>query len=350
MREEKNKLYNPVIDILRIISILAVVVIHTTTKTLATSSFALTKIPWSIFLNQIARFAVPLFFIISGFVLELNYHLHESYLTYLKKRFSRIIIPYVFWSAIYYYLVYNINHGADFFSSLLKGDASYQLYFIPALLIFYLLFPLIHNFCDFLLNKWILILFGLIQLSLLFYDYNIHPLQIYPPIGTALLNFYVFFLGIVLARNQERFKNFINKWKFLLLLGTLIFAFFVFFEGFMGYLKTHNYLTFYSSWRPSVLIYTIFLSGFLYWVFNRNLKFINAIKKLSRLSFFVFFIHVIILETVWSLIGLKLLQMTNGKIIYNIWFDPLFFLLVLSISFSIAFIAHKIPYLNKLTG
>jgi surface polysaccharide O-acyltransferase-like enzyme len=350
MSDEKKKLYNPVVDILRIISILAVVVIHTTTRTLETSSFALAKIPWSIFLNQIARFAVPLFFMISGFVLELNYHLHESYLTYLKKRFSRIIIPYVFWSAIYYYFVYNTNHGASFLDSLLKGDASYQLYFIPALLIFYLIFPLIHNFCDFLLNKWILIIFGLIQLALLFYDYNIHPLQLYPPIGTALFNFYAFFLGIVLARNQDRFKNFINKWKFLLLLATLIFALIVFFEGFNGYLKTHNYLTFYSSWRPSVLIYTLFLSGFLYWVFDRKLKFINVIKKLSHLSFFVFFIHVIILETIWSLVGLKLLQVTNGKIIYNIWFDPLYFLTVTAISFGIAFMVHKIPYLNKLTG
>lgn len=350
MSEEKRKLYNPVVDILRIISILAVIVIHATTRTIETSSNALTKIPWTLFLNQIARFAVPLFFMISGFVLELNYHLHENYLTYLKKRFSRIIIPYIFWSAIYYYFVYNNNHGADFISSLLKGDASYQLYFIPALLIFYLLFPLIHNFCDFLLNKWILLLFGLIQLSLLFYDYNIHPLQIYPPIGTALLNFYVFFLGIVLARNQERFKSFIKKWKLLLLLGSMAFAVIIFYEGLGGYLKTQNYLTFYSSWRPSVLIYTIVLSGFLYWAFDRKLKFVNLIKKLSRLSFFVFFIHVIILETVWSLIGLKLLQMTNGSIIYNLWFDPLYFLTITIISFGIAFIAHKIPYLNRLTG
>jgi hypothetical protein len=287
---------------------------------------------------------------ISGFVLELNYHLHESYLTYLKKRISRIFIPYVFWSAVYYYLVYNNNHGANFISSLLKGDASYQLYFIPALLIFYLLFPLIHTFCEFLINKWVLIIFGLIQLILLYYDYNVQPLQIYYPVGIALLNFYVFLLGIVLARNQERFKNFIKKWKLLLLLGTIILAGFIFSEGLNGYLRTHNYLTFYSSWRPSILIYTIFLSGFLYWVFDREFKFINLIKKLSRLSFFVFFIHVIILEAVWYSVGLRLLQMTNGKIIYNIWFDPLYFLTVTIISFGLAFIAHKLPYINRLTG
>jgi surface polysaccharide O-acyltransferase-like enzyme len=348
--EEKKKLYNPAVDILRIISILAVVLIHTTTRTLETSAFALTKIPWTLFLNQISRFTVPLFFMISGFVLELNYHLHESYLTYLKKRFSRIIVPYIFWSVIYYFFIYYKGRDPNFLNSLLQGDASYQLYFIPALLIFYLLFPLIHNFCDFLLNKWLLILFGLIQLWLLYYNYNIHPLQIYYPIGIALLNFYVFLLGIVLARNQERLKNFINKWKLFLLLGSIIFAAVVFWEGFSGYLKTHDYLTFYSSWRPSILIYTIFLSGFLYWLFNRKLKYINVIKKISHLSFFVFFIHVMILEAVWYSIGLKLLQLTNGKIIYQAWFDPLYFSAVIIISFGVAFIVHKIPYLNKLTG
>jgi hypothetical protein len=98
-------------------------------------------------------------------------------------------------------------------------------------------------------------------------------------------------LGIVLARNQERFRNFIQKWKLLLFFATIIFAIYIFFEGLNGYLKTHDYLTFYSSWRPSILLYTICLSGFLYWVFNRRLKAIETIKKISHLSFFVFFIH-----------------------------------------------------------
>jgi len=348
--EEKQKLYNPVVDILRIIAILAVLLVHTTTRTIEASSFALAKIPWTVFLNQISRFAVPLFFMISGFVLELNYHLHESYLTYLKKRLSRILIPYVFWSSLYYFFIHYKGRNPNFISSLLQGDASYQLYFIPALLIFYILFPLIHDFCALLLNKWILITFGIVQILLLYYDYNIHSLSIYFPARIALLNFYFFLLGIVLARNQERFKDFIKKWKFILLLGAIISGAYIFLEGFNGYLKTHNYLTLYSQWRPSVFFYTIFLGGFLYWLFDRKLKFIGAIKKLSHLSFFVFFVHVIILEFLWYSIGVKLLQITNGKIIEQVWFDPLYFSIVTIISFTIAYLIHKIPYLNKLTG
>jgi surface polysaccharide O-acyltransferase-like enzyme len=350
MGSEKQKLYNPVIDILRTISIFAVILVHTTTRAIEASSFALSKTPWTLFLNQASRFAVPLFFMISGFVLELNYHLHESYFTYLKKRFSRIFVPYLFWSIIYYFFVYYKNRDPNFLSSLLRGDASYQLYFIPALLIFYLLFPLIHNFCVYILNKWLLLVFGLIQLLILYYDYNVHPLQIYYPIGIAVLNFYVFLLGIALARNQERFKNFIRKWKLLLLFGTVAFAIFIFYEGLNGYLKTHNYLAFYSSWRPSILIYTIFLAGFLYWVFDRNFKFVSLIKAFSRLSFFVFFIHVIILEALWYGVFKNVFEQSHKTITQNLWYDPLYFLTVTIISFGIAFIFHKLPKLSKLTG
>jgi surface polysaccharide O-acyltransferase-like enzyme len=344
---ETKKQYRIAADFLRILSILAVVFIHTTTKTLEASAFALEKIPITLFLNQILRFAVPLFFMISGFVLELNYHLNENYLTYLKKRLNRIFIPYIFWSLIYYFFVFYKNRNPNFLETLIRGDASYQLYFIPALLILYLIFPLIHNFCKYILNKWIVIIFGLIQIVALYYEYNIHPLPIYYPVKVAFLNFYVFFLGIVFARNQERFLNFIKKWKLLLLLGSIASAVFVFFEGFSGYLKTHNYLAFYSTWRPSILIYTILLAGFLFWVFDRKIVKTSAVKTLSRLSFFVFFIHVIILEILWHSIGIKIFQL---KFAQNLWWDPIYFIVVTLISFSIAYIVHKIPYLSKLTG
>ena len=349
MTEEKQKLYNPVIDILRTISIFAVILVHTTTRTLEVTKYNLLKTPWTLFLNQAARFAVPLFFMISGFVLELNYHLHESYLTYLKKRFSRIFVPYVFWSVIYYFFIYYKGRDPNFLSSLIFGDASYQLYFIPSLLIFYLLFPLFHKYFRIIGNKWIMITLGLFQLFFLFFDYNIRPLPFYYPLNIALLNYFVFILGISLAQNQQRFLNFIKKWRIILLIGTLTFAFLVFFEGLTGYLATHNYGVFYSSWRPSILVYTLFFAGFMYWLFDRKLKFIPLIKTLSKLSFFVFFTHIIVLEALWYGFAKNVFE-THKAIAQALWYDPLYFLAVTIISFFVAFIVHKIPYLSKLTG
>src|SRR5258708_3540298 len=118
MNKQKQKQYNPAIDLLRISAIIGVIFIHTTTKTLEASNYDLVKIPWTLFLNQIFRFAVPLFFMISGFVLELNYPFHVNYFTYLKKRCVRILMPYIFWSAIYYFFVYK-QHTTNFFQTLL---------------------------------------------------------------------------------------------------------------------------------------------------------------------------------------------------------------------------------------
>jgi len=339
--------YRIAIDALRILSILAVVIIHTTTRTLEASSFALTKIPFTLFLNQISRFAVPLFFLISGFVLELNYHADESYSSYLKKRLNRIFIPYVFWSIIYYFYIYVHGRNPNFLSSLLRGDASYQLYFIPAILILYLLFPLIHKLARFFGNIWVVIFLFFLQLILLFNDYNgSHP-QLFYPLGIALLNYFPFIFGFFLARNYNSFIKFIGKWKLIMFSGMIGFAFIVFLEGYSGYLATHNYLTFYSQWRPSVLLYTFFLGSFLYWVFDKNILDASIIKTLSRLSFFVFFIHVLVLEALWYSIGVKIFQL---RLAQNLWWDPAYFIAVSLISFSIAYASHKIPYLSKLTG
>lgn len=345
----QKKTYNLTIDILRVLAILAVVFIHTTTRTLEATSFDLIHFPFTLFLNQVFRFAVPLFFLISGFVLELNFPFHLNFFRYLQRRLNRILIPYIFWSFIYYFFVYT-KHNIDFFTSLALGSASYQLYFIPTLLIFYLIFPLIHRFYYLISNKWVLFILGIIQLALLFYDYNIHPLTFYRPFNIALLNFYVFLLGIIISHHQAKLITTVTKYKNYLFAISIILAIFIFFQGRNNYLQTHNYLTFYSQWRISVLFYTISLASFLYYFLNKKTFNLSIVKILSRLSFFVFFIHIIVLESVWYFIGKMLFSQIHTNPINQLWFDPLFFISVTTISFSIAFIIHKIPYLKKISG
>ena len=69
---------------MRAIAILAVILIHTTTRTLEATHYNLTSYPWTLLLNQVSRFAVPLFFLISGFVLELSSVNDINYLEFLK--------------------------------------------------------------------------------------------------------------------------------------------------------------------------------------------------------------------------------------------------------------------------
>jgi probable poly-beta-1,6-N-acetyl-D-glucosamine export protein len=348
METNKQKQYYPAIDVLRIIAILAVILIHTTTRTLEIAVFDFQKAPLALFFNQISRFAVPLFFMISGFVLELNYSFHPNFFSYLKRRISKIFIPYIVWSAIYYFFIYT-NHNRSYFSALLDGGASYQLYFIPSLLIFYLLFPLIHKFYNFFANKWVIIPLGIFQITLLYLDYFITPFRQTYPVKIAILSYFVFLLGVVAARHKDFLIALVKKWKYIFVISTFALGIYVYLEGKTLYLATHNYLTFYSQWRPSVFFYTLSFGLLFYYLFSKKIFSHPLVKSLSGLSFFVFFVHVIILEFIWKHIGLNLFH-NNKHIVEQFWYDPVFFLAVSIASFTLAYLAHRIPYLSKLTA
>jgi len=347
--ETVMKQYVKSIDSLRVLSILAVILIHTTTRTLEAAKFNLVGFPVTIFLNQIARFAVPLFILISGFVLETSFNPNLGYISFLKKRFSKIFIPYVFWSAIYYLFVYAQNRE-NFFHVLLKGNASYQLYFIPTLCIFYLIFPFLHKIYKIISNKIFLTLLFIFQIWLLYQDYFVTEFRLVDPLHIAILGYFFFIIGIVAARNKNEINLFVHKWKVLLLLATSGMGIYVFREGIGRFLATGNYLSYYSQWRPSILIYTIFLGLIFFHLFEKTKLQFSAVEKLSRLSFLVFFIHIIILEATWSLFGKSLFSLINGNIFGKALFDLIFFGTTVSASFFIAFILHKIPKLYRLTG
>lgn len=337
------------IEFLRFFSILAVVLIHTTTRTLEASQFDITGYAWTLFLNQIARFAVPLFFMISGCVLEISYKEEMGYWAFIKKRFSKIFIPYIFWSLIYYYFVYNQNHD-NLIKVFLTGNASYQLYFIPTLCIFYLLFPVLHKIYKFISNKYFLFLIIASQLILQYYDYYIKNFDFEDPIHIALMAYSFFVIGIVMARNREKLGQFVRRWKYVFILLTTLTGSFIYWEGQTRYLTTGNYLSYYSQWRPSVFFYTVLVCLVLSRLFNKT-KFQNlTIEKFSKLSFLVFFVHVIILEIVWRLVGKSVFYLFSSNAFGRIAFDPIFFLLVFALSYSIAFLLHKIPKVARVVG
>lgn len=321
-------------------SILAVVLIHTTTRVLEQTGYNLNNYPLTLFFNQAARFAVPMFFLISGFVLQLHYHLNESFIHFLKKRFSKVFLPFLFWSFIYYYFVYT-NHNSSFLSALLSGNASYQLYFIPSLLIFYLIFPLLNRFYKYFANPVFLITVGALQLYFLYQDYFVGHYKFYFPLVIFMFNFFTFLLGMVVSKNQEKTISFLNRISYLLPVAVFAFAYYIFKEGKDLYLKTYDIGKFYSQWRPDVLIYTMFVSGLIYEFFVKTDFEHNFVKKLSKLSFFVYFVHVLILEIFWE----YLRHYTS-----YFGFGAILFICVSLGSFLIAALIHKIPKISKITG
>lgn len=337
------------IDSLRGLAILAVVLIHTTTRTLEASGFNITGFSWTLFLNQISRFAVPLFFLISGLVLELSYKEGTSYWSFIKKRFSKIFIPYVFWSLFYYLLIYNQNHD-NLTKVILTGNASYQLYFIPTLCIFYLIFPLLHKFYKFISNKFVLSLIFLSQIFFLSKDYFVKEFDLPDPIHIAILAYFIFVIGIISARNRNKIESFIKRFKIITPILTAFLGIYVFWEGRNRFLSTGNYLAYYSQWRPSILIYTLLIGLTFYYVFEHTKLRGTVMDRFSKHSFFVFFVHVAILEGVWSSVGKNMFTWASASVLGKILFDPVFFGIVALISFGISRLMHKISKVAKILG
>ena len=138
---------------LRLIALYAVIILHSTSPLL----MGYGKVPisdwWQAdFLNALVRFAVPVFVMITGALL-----LHREYEIgdFLKKRLTRVVVPFLFWSLVYvWYSWYNeeITFGNDAWANisqvlhLLKNGSSYHLWYVYMLIGLYFFIPVIGKF------------------------------------------------------------------------------------------------------------------------------------------------------------------------------------------------------------
>jgi surface polysaccharide O-acyltransferase-like enzyme len=130
----------------------------------------------------IARIAVPLFFIISGYLFFLNFNCTLQEIVYkLKRRSQTLLIPYLFWSLyglLFYLSIQAIPKLGKFFTKELIRDYSipkllntifinpipYQLWFLRDLMILVILSPVIYYLVKNL--KWfVILLFSVIWFS-----------------------------------------------------------------------------------------------------------------------------------------------------------------------------------------
>ncbi|NLK23841.1 MAG: acyltransferase [Clostridiales bacterium] len=108
--------------------------------------------------NGFTRIAVPIFFMISGYLFFLTYKLSiEKYFYKVKSRFLSLMIPYLIWSIIgigLCYLLKNIdimpindmktNYSDGGFFNVLYNPPNFQFWFIKQLFIYTILSPIIY--------------------------------------------------------------------------------------------------------------------------------------------------------------------------------------------------------------
>lgn len=138
-------------DNLRAIATVAVILLHASAPLVPREGF---NFDWwtGNLIQSLVRFCVPIFFMLTGLLLfDKEYELFS----FLKKRFSRIIYPFLFWS--FFYILFDIGlkirHGEqlDLLSALkfminqYKGGSYYHLWFIYVMIGLYLITPVIRR-------------------------------------------------------------------------------------------------------------------------------------------------------------------------------------------------------------
>lgn len=146
---KKIESYNVSADIIRIIAAFYVIFSHSTDRfvlytTLKSSS------AWHIiyYMNTLSRVAVPLFVVLSGYLL-LNKSKIKNIKEFYKKRFSRILYPFVIWLTIYYaWTIYwdGTKLTLQYILQTLWGANIWHLYFLIIIMELYLIAPLLEHF------------------------------------------------------------------------------------------------------------------------------------------------------------------------------------------------------------
>jgi len=138
-------------DILRIAAVFFVILLHCINTFLNNAYYFNTRTWWLCnILNSFSRTGVPLFFMISGYFMLSN-HKTLNFAEFYKKRFARILPPFLIWDIIYFaYSGFTIEKKgiADFFKELINNGSSYHFWFVYSLMGFYLLMPFIKRIVD----------------------------------------------------------------------------------------------------------------------------------------------------------------------------------------------------------
>ncbi|MBQ2666515.1 acyltransferase [Methanobrevibacter sp.] len=320
-------------DFLRTIAILAVILCHVDGMIGYGFNNLKNAIPG--FLTIISVTGVPIFLMLTGaLLLNKNYSLIDFY----KRRFRRIIPPFIFWMAItiIFGVIFLNWSNVDVFNEFF-GITSHTWY-IWTLIPIYILLPLINEYIKRFKFKGIELLL-IIWLIAIIFDVFTHI-----PIWFVLSNL-LGFMGFVILGYYLDNKKFSISNKKMLLFGILIFTLFTLMHMFVMYNEINVYTDIYLN------ILTIFQSCGVFLIV-KNLDILsknnlytkirsNYIGKIvisiSILSYGMYFAHYILI---------KYFETLN---IHSIKLLPAIFILIAGLSWLVNLVLSKIPFVKSIS-
>ncbi len=335
---------------LRVLATISVILLHVSGQILIQYGKVSDFVWWTgNIYDSAVRFCVPIFVMLTGaLLLPKTYELGE----FLKKRFLRIILPFLFWSFIYilftYYEKLSPNHAMSTFETirwgldLLKSGSSPHLWYIYMIIGIYLITPVISKWVqnckeNEILYFLIIWLFAMIMNQPIFEEYNTDiDLSYFEDfIGYLVLGYYLS------VKTFKYSKSTVNIAAFLLLsIGVIITA-----AG--TYHLTNNDGKFNQYFYGYITLNTLMVSIGVFLVFknwtNVNSKSSKIIDFISKYSFGIYLVHVLVLFYL-SKCGI------DYSLMNPVFSIPLTTLLCLIFSTLIIYIVNKLPYGKHISG
>lgn len=306
------------LDYIRGLSMLGVLGIHTGAYSLAYPAvnphlFGLLEI--------VTRFSVPIFFFVSAFGLFISQPLKAefSYLSFMRRRFKAVLLPYLAWS-VFYMLHYTWASG-DFsiwnkplvYQYFLFGLASYQLYFLVILVGFYALMPLWRQLVSWILKAPLTGLISLLIGQIAFNYYSSYVLTagfdnyylnlaVQHRMSYLVLHYlFIFILGAVCAELYPRFltalerNNRVINVAFVASLAGMLFFYYhlVYFRHY----TLEQAVNVVHQLSPVGVLYTLGATLFWFKTFSRPLpaRLSAVLGSLGRYSYLVYLVHPLVM-------------------------------------------------------
>ena len=331
MKTKKERIFY--YDALRAFAIIAVIICHLDHffGPLTTPAEIITQMTF----HDIGDIGVPIFLMISGALL-LNRD-YPSLSDFLKRRFARIVYPFIFWIILILGQLYLHGYNSKFIWSVFIGEPSITWYFWTLIGI-YLFIPVINSFVKEYGLKGVEYFLAIWLLTIILNTFHSYPLWTYFD-----LNMFAGFIGYPLLGYWLSKKKFAISERKMCILGfiTLIVSLAVF--VYLGYSK----LDFLS---PRYLNITNMFMGVGMFVFIKYMDELNlfsrvkdnfigkAIISLSLCSYGMYFSHVLVVK--------ELSYHNPGS---NLLF-PAMFAAIVFLSWLLPYVLSKIPYLKTVSG
>ena len=286
--------------------------------------------------HNLGRIGVPIFLMISGALL-LNRE-YPNLGDFLKRRFVRIIYPFIFWIIIISLTNLSFHKNMNFIWNVVIGNISVTWYFWTLIGI-YLAIPILNSFikeygenaCKYFLVIWLI--------TIILNTFNSYPL--FP---NFTLDFFAGYIGYPILGYYLSNKNFkianSKMWKIGLGIFLISLAIFDYY--------TLNYELSSLSFMYQNIIIVLMAIGFYIFIeyLDKSMKFNSikdnligkAITSLSVCSYGMYFSHVIVIAF--------LSTVNPGS---NLLF-PIMFVLIVFLSWLLPYVLSKIPYVKTFSG